>query len=236
VWLADAQTQGRGRTGKVWRSPARAGIYLTLAAPLTLNPLVWPRLSLVAGLAVADALERTAGLRTELKWPNDIGVWTDAGWQKLAGVLCERTSMGCCEAVWLCGIGLNVFAHDELPPGAVALESLVARLPARETLAAAVGLAVRDGVERFSQRRGQVDVWATDQRLAFRGDSVTLDLGQQDGHKRGTLLGVDETGALRLRIPTAAADHPGEPCVPLAVVAAHGERAWQAPVALDGET
>ena len=83
VAFASEQTAGRGRFGRRWASPP-GGFYLSLlvaappAAGLSLLPIA-------AGLAAAEAVERAAGLRVELRWPNDLD-WNGG---KLAGVLAE---------------------------------------------------------------------------------------------------------------------------------------------------
>ncbi|MSP93322.1 MAG: biotin--[acetyl-CoA-carboxylase] ligase [Myxococcales bacterium] len=235
VVASDFQSAGRGRTGKRWVAAPRSALLVTLAAPLPLPPTVWPRLSLVAGLAVARAVQAETGVQLWLKWPNDLLVRHAGGWRKVGGILCERSSAGCCEAAWLCGIGLNVHSDPEAPPGSTPLDEAAGRTLDRTRLCAVVAQTVRDDVEAFRARRGMVDVWATEQRLAFLGAPVELDFGPVQGRRAGTLLGLDETGALRVRPEGAAADHPGEPAVPLCIVAARGAEPWQAARPLAGE-
>lgn len=83
VAFAFEQTAGRGRFGRRWASPP-GGFYLSLlvAAPPAAG---LPLLPIAAGLAAAEAVERAAGLRVELRWPNDLD-WNGG---KLAGVLAE---------------------------------------------------------------------------------------------------------------------------------------------------
>lgn len=119
VFTADLQTAGRGRLDHVWQSPA--GENLTFSAVLDvaeLDPLHTATLPLVAGLAVADALEPVlAGCALALKWPND--VWVDG--RKIAGILCERAG----DTV-IVGIGVNV-RQTRFPPAlAVRATSLAA--------------------------------------------------------------------------------------------------------------
>jgi BirA family biotin operon repressor/biotin-[acetyl-CoA-carboxylase] ligase len=107
VALAEHQTEGRGRLGRVWvDEPARG---LTFSVVLLPPPPVanWPRLTLVAAKAVADAI----GDAATIKEPNDVLV----GGQKVAGILAEAT-----ERVVL-GIGVNVGAAPW--PGAGAVET-----------------------------------------------------------------------------------------------------------------
>ncbi len=105
--VAAEQTSGRGRTGRVWVSAPRA-----VAASLALRPSwsieTWPRLTLAAGLAAADATERVTGTGVWLKWPNDV---VTADGAKLGGLLAESR-----DDVVVVGLGLNLFWPD--PPAA----------------------------------------------------------------------------------------------------------------------
>src|SRR3990170_4882909 len=100
--LAEEQTAGRGRLGRSWVSPAGTNLYLTLVIRPTLERL--RSLSIVAPLAVAQALEETTALGPRIKWPNDVLV----GGRKLAGVLIDTELSGQSVRYSLVGIGVNV--------------------------------------------------------------------------------------------------------------------------------
>jgi len=107
VLVAEAQTAGRGRMGRRWISPPRRALTFSVllrpAVPAGL--LGW--LPLLAGVAVASALERTAGVDARLKWPNDVL----AGDAKIAGILAERWG-----SAVVVGTGINVLQQrGELP-------------------------------------------------------------------------------------------------------------------------
>ena len=84
--MARRQTQGRGRSGRQWASEP-GNLYASLLQALACPPAVVHQLSLLAGVAVIDAIAaaagdtRIAGLR--LKWPNDVLI----GEAKCAGIL-----------------------------------------------------------------------------------------------------------------------------------------------------
>lgn len=107
VALTEHQTAGRGRAGRVWEDVAGKALLLSvLLRPPPGSPA--QQLSLVAGLAVAEALEERRDA-AGIKWPNDVLL---AG-RKVAGVLLEAS-----EGVVVCGIGANVSqGEDELPAG-----------------------------------------------------------------------------------------------------------------------
>ena len=83
--VARAQTSGRGRLDRSWQSPQDAGLYFSIVLRPQLEMDAWPLLTLMAALAVADALLKACGLRADIKWPNDLCV-ND---RKLCGILAE---------------------------------------------------------------------------------------------------------------------------------------------------
>src|SRR2546428_4900805 len=83
--VAREQTAGRGRLDRSWHSPRDAGLYFSIVLRPALEMNLWPLLPLMAALAVSDALMKSCGLRTDIKWPNDIL----ANDRKLCGILAE---------------------------------------------------------------------------------------------------------------------------------------------------
>ena len=133
VFTADFQTAGRGRLDHSWHSSAGSNLIMSAVLPVAdLPPEQVATLPLVAGLAVALAVERLAApRRAEIKWPNDVFF----GGCKVAGVLCERTD----DRV-VVGLGVNVGETDFPLDIAARATSLV-----REGVMAAVA-SVRDEV------------------------------------------------------------------------------------------
>jgi BirA family transcriptional regulator, biotin operon repressor / biotin---[acetyl-CoA-carboxylase] ligase len=127
--VADHQTAGRGRLGRSWEAPpGKALLFSILLRPPPERNV--PELSLVAGIAVADALERTLGLSVQLKWPNDVMLRR----RKVAGCLAEVR-----DGVVVLGIGLNVNqTREELPEHAGSLLTLTGRGTDREALLSTV--------------------------------------------------------------------------------------------------
>jgi BirA family transcriptional regulator, biotin operon repressor / biotin---[acetyl-CoA-carboxylase] ligase len=106
--VAEEQLGGRGRGGKRWTSPRRAGVYATvIERPATTDAL--DVLSLRVGLGLAATLERWTAAPIQLKWPNDLFV----GGGKLAGILIEVRWRGQ-RADWVAvGVGVNLVAPSE---------------------------------------------------------------------------------------------------------------------------
>jgi BirA family transcriptional regulator, biotin operon repressor / biotin---[acetyl-CoA-carboxylase] ligase len=87
VVVDDAQTAGRGRMGCRWVSPAGMNLYVSLLLRPPVPTVDAPQLALVAGVALADAVE-AVGVPATLKWPNDLY----CGGRKAAGILAEMVS------------------------------------------------------------------------------------------------------------------------------------------------
>ena len=108
VLLAERQTGGRGRRGRAWASPLAAHVSFSVARRFGGGLARLGGLSLVAGVAVADAL-RTLGLgAVGLKWPNDLVVPDGEGLRKLGGILVEGGGEHAGPAHAVIGIGVNV--------------------------------------------------------------------------------------------------------------------------------
>src|SRR5215475_5955928 len=118
VLVAEAQTAGRGRMGRRWISPPRRALTFSvlLRPAVSAGLLGW--VPLLAGVAVASALEHTAGVDARLKWPNDVL----AGGAKLAGILAERWG-----GAIVVGTGINVLQERGELPVPTATSLLMAR-------------------------------------------------------------------------------------------------------------
>lgn len=104
VFVATAQSAGRGRLGRRWESPVGEGLYLSVVvAPPAPGPPP-PALTLAGGLAVLEGAERLGLGGARLDWPNDLVV----GERKLAGVLVESRGLDPTRPCYVLGIGLNV--------------------------------------------------------------------------------------------------------------------------------
>jgi BirA family biotin operon repressor/biotin-[acetyl-CoA-carboxylase] ligase len=127
--VADHQTAGRGRLGRSWEAPpGKALLFSVLLKPPAERRL--PELSLVAGVAVADTLERLLGLAVQIKWPNDVMLRR----RKVAGCLAEAR-----DGSVVLGIGVNVDqTADELPENAGSIRTLTGRTADREELLATI--------------------------------------------------------------------------------------------------
>ena len=120
--MARRQTAGRGRSGRAWASEP-GNLYASLLVELNCPPIVVSQVSLVAGVALLDAIREAAGSQTaagvgpmgltpglpglRLKWPNDVLI----GHAKLAGILAESTTGPDGRLTVVIGIGVNLAWH-----------------------------------------------------------------------------------------------------------------------------
>lgn len=102
--LAETQTRGRGRLGRVWFSPKYKGIYLSLILKPKMLPNQAPILTLLSSVSICEAIKKITGLDTQIKWPNDILI----GHKKLGGILTELSAETDEINFVIVGIGLNV--------------------------------------------------------------------------------------------------------------------------------
>jgi BirA family biotin operon repressor/biotin-[acetyl-CoA-carboxylase] ligase len=132
--VAREQTEGRGRAGRAWISPAGAGLYFSIVLrPDGLPARAWPLLTLMAALAVRDALLDACGIEPDIKWPNDIM----AGERKLCGILAETVETGTAGRAVVVGIGINLndgAFPPELRAVATSVSALTGKMPDAETL------------------------------------------------------------------------------------------------------
>jgi len=109
--LALSQRQGRGRLGRSWYSPTGIGLYGSVLLRPHIARESYPRLTLVAGVAAATAIETQTGLSPRLKWPNDL--YLDG--KKCGGILTEAVFAGDGDYA-VVGIGVNLGAFSGTPP------------------------------------------------------------------------------------------------------------------------
>jgi BirA family biotin operon repressor/biotin-[acetyl-CoA-carboxylase] ligase len=120
TWVAESQAAGRGRQGRAWISPPGENLLFSVLLRHPGSPARLPLVSLVAGLAVAEAAQRACPMAAvRLKWPNDVvvatGVGEEARLAKIAGILVETSMTGRAVDAIVVGVGINV--HSRRFPG-----------------------------------------------------------------------------------------------------------------------
>ena len=214
VVVAEAQTSGRGRLGRSWFSPPGAGLYVSVvlrpgggaSPPAAGSPpggSAGSLLTLMAGVAVAEGVERATGLRVGLKWPNDLVIEAPAGRprgarRKLAGILAEGATAGSRLEYVILGVGINLRPSafpPELTARVTSLEDELGRPVDTATVLAECLAGLARGWRTLAAGR-QVEVverWrergagSFGQPVAWQGPAGVLE---------GTTRGLDDGGAL----------------------------------------
>jgi BirA family biotin operon repressor/biotin-[acetyl-CoA-carboxylase] ligase len=193
--LADRQTSGRGRRGRSWASIPGAGVYTSILLRPSVPPRQAPLLTLMAGLAAAEALASVAQVEPMLKWPNDLLL----DGRKAVGILTEMTTTGQRIGHVAIGIGVNVHQRREDFPEDV-----------RET-ATSIDVEAGHRVDRadvVAALYNSLDRWyaavcgdgpsmilqAARVRTVTLGRPVTVDIGET--RWQGTAVDLDDDGAL----------------------------------------
>jgi len=210
VLVAEAQTEGRGRLGRRWARPPRAGLtFSVLLRPGGVPGALLGWLPLLAGVAAAASVHAVAAVEATLKWPNDVLV----GERKLGGILAERTGTAV-----VIGIGINVWQTGaDLPPDAAATSlALAAGAGVAGQAADAGGLGLRERLlaglldelaRRYESWRDQASPGDADacglrqeyvRRCATLGREVTVTMPGTEP-VTGTATGVDGAGRLEVR-------------------------------------
>ena len=221
--VAEHQTQGRGRHGRVWQSEAVASLTFSLAMPLA--PVDWSGFSLAVGVALADALDppgHGAGATNAdsatapwigIKWPNDLWLMPPEGstaeGRKLGGLLIETVPAGEMRLA-VVGVGLNVLAlplsQAQAGSGFACLQEIDPEASAPQVLARIV-LPLVEAMQRFEREGFAAFADRFAARDVLRGRAVHA--GAAGGYEAlqravsgidGVAEGVSGTGALRVRV------------------------------------
>jgi BirA family biotin operon repressor/biotin-[acetyl-CoA-carboxylase] ligase len=197
VVIAEEQTAGRGRAGHSWHSEKTNGIYMTVLLRPPISPQQAPLITIVAGLAVREAVLEQTGLVPDLRWPNDVLF----GRKKFCGILTEMNAEQDQIHFVAVGIGINV-NHERVPEDlseiatslrietrhAQSRVEIVARL--LRHLDSYYNRFVTEGPETIVARFSEVSSYARGKRVRIEAPSETY---------TGTTEGLEPSGLLRVR-------------------------------------
>ena len=201
VVLADTQSGGKGRMGRVWSSPAGVNLYCSIILRPRVMPYEAPQLTFLSAVAVARAIELVAGISPEIKWPNDVLI----DGKKVAGLLNEMSAETDGINFVILGIGVNLnmtagqFPADLRHPATSLL--LETGRPVARARFAAIMFNELDRLYACFLNQGFGPVREEWQQ---RCNAHARELSVSDGGKelvRGMFAGIDEFGALLVHRP-----------------------------------
>ncbi len=190
--LADEQTAGRGRLQRAWSSPKGAGLYFSILLRPRIPVDHWPLITFMAALAVGDALQEATGLRTDIKWPNDIL----SGELKICGILSEAIETPAGRAV-IVGIGINLMPGAF--PEATSVSEATGLKPDREAILAALLSALTRWYSLLGQSSGREKIVAAWSNRSSYATAKLVQVKNGDETWQGPTCGIEPDGALRLR-------------------------------------
>jgi BirA family biotin operon repressor/biotin-[acetyl-CoA-carboxylase] ligase len=202
IVVAERQTAGRGRHGRVWFSPPGAGLYVSVivrpASDESNDEHPAALLTLASGVAIAEAVRAVTGLPAEIKWPNDVLV----GGRKLAGILAEAAVQAGTLQFVVVGFGVNLQPAaypPELAPRVTSIEAETSRPADRAVLVAEILAAM--GERCADLRAGRFDaILSAWRRLAPSLPGARVEWDSPAGVVRGRAEDIDRHGALLVRV------------------------------------
>jgi BirA family biotin operon repressor/biotin-[acetyl-CoA-carboxylase] ligase len=194
--VAGEQTAGRGRLQRQWVSPKGAGLYFSMILRPSFEQSAWPLLTLMAAVAVHDALRDSYALETDIKWPNDVL----ANDKKLCGILAEtvETSLGRAVVV---GIGINLTEHSfpaEFDGIATSVEIAVGQKPEVEVVLAALVSSLVSYYQTLKQPGGPEEIVREGAARSSYCEGKRIRVLESNASLVGTTRGLESDGALRV--------------------------------------
>lgn len=201
--VAASQAAGRGRRGRSWFSPSDVGVYVSVLLPDRLSPTV----TLLAGVATAEAIRTVTGVPVELEWPNDlvlsVGEPTESYRRvKVGGVLTEAVPEPGAASVVVVGIGVNVGTAefpDSIGGQASSLDTHAATPVVRGVLLVEIlcALAAWEDRCRAEGATPMLDKW---RELSPSSTGVTVAWDAPEGRRLGVTTGIGPDGSLRVQV------------------------------------
>lgn len=194
VCLAEQQSAGRGRRGRVWESPPSGNIYFSLRWCFAEIPKHYAWLGLVVGVAVAEALADYGLRHHQIKWPND--VYVDG--KKLAGILLQ-TAQPLQQVVIGIGINTGMSAHQTpMDQAWCDLGQLLAHTIDRNRLIALLLNRLVPSLQQFLHFN-QPDFLKQWQRWDYLANK-SVNIFNNNQQLQGLVLGLDAQGQLSVRL------------------------------------
>ncbi|MFN3480040.1 MAG: biotin--[acetyl-CoA-carboxylase] ligase [Thermodesulfovibrionales bacterium] len=209
IVVADKQTAGRGRHGRLWHSPPKKNIYMSIILRPHRGALRnLSLLTLMAAVAFSEAIKFKTSIPVRVKWPNDLMVFCGRDFKKVGGILSEARFIGGDLEFAIIGVGINVNSLDaDFPPDLL-------------NSAASLRMASAGDIDRDDLIEGllvSLNKWydtlldGQDHLILKRWREISLTLGRdvavtvREAHPeviKGMAMDIDNEGRLLLSLPS----------------------------------
>lgn len=192
--IAESQTAGRGRHGRIWQSPAGSGIWMSFLLKPDMSPEQASGITLVAAMGTAAAVREELGVDARIKWPNDIVVHG----RKLVGILTElSTDM---ESIHYVAVGIGINANndsfpEEIRDKATSLAAECGQRVRRSRIVAAFGKHFERYYQIFTED-GNMRRLRDEYEAVLVNKDAEVAIISADGEKRRRALGINDAGEL----------------------------------------
>jgi BirA family biotin operon repressor/biotin-[acetyl-CoA-carboxylase] ligase len=196
--VADQQTAGKGRRGRVWTSPPGLNLYFSAILRPDMPPRSAPELTLVAAVALTEVL-REAGAEAAIKWPNDVQI----NGRKVAGILTELSASPDQVHFVVLGVGVNLNAQPEHFPEELRSQATsLAQARGQRVPRALFAANLWNRLEEWLDLHLETGFGAVRQRWKELSSTLGQDVWVRTDHHefRGHAEDIDEAGALLVRV------------------------------------
>jgi BirA family biotin operon repressor/biotin-[acetyl-CoA-carboxylase] ligase len=194
IIVAETQTQGRGRLNKRWISP-KGGVWLSVILRAKIAAEEAPRITLITSVAIAKTLHRLYGLKTGIKWPNDVLI----DGKKICGILTEALTNGKNVKMIVVGIGINAnfnlsALREDLQTTATTLKEVLKKHVDREKLICVLLKEFEECYELFREKKFKILLEEWREMAGFLGKKIEVKSFEENW--LGRAIDIDESGAL----------------------------------------
>lgn len=200
VFIAEHQTAGRGRKGRPWISPLGANLYFSIGVELPLGLSALGGLSLAIGISLVNALNSVSNQPIKIKWPNDLLVEG----KKLAGILIEASGDSNDSSFLNIGVGINWNMQQQqgepIDQSWVNLKPLISSTLSRNDILLLLLSHIEDALKDYRAQGFSAFEKLWPEVSYFYEQPVTISFNEQLDGISGTEVGVESTGALKLRV------------------------------------
>jgi BirA family biotin operon repressor/biotin-[acetyl-CoA-carboxylase] ligase len=197
VVIADSQNKGKGRLQRSWHSPSGANIYTSVILRPQITTSESSRIPILAGVAVAEVLDKYSPGKIKVKWPNDVLLNS----KKVCGILSQVKITPKGIDFLVLGIGINVnMAHNQFSEEIRDSATSLAIETGREISRLELIISLYENLEKWYKQLLQNEFGPVKEKWLELTPMIgrTVQVVYKDETISGTATGLDEDGSLIL--------------------------------------